>query len=640
MRRRLTRAVRARRSRALLAILVEAFFCISAQAGCGSTATPGALGVGDGGASGPEGTMPGALDAAPGGPGAGPGQDTGAPADSGAAEGGVSADGGASSGPPDLYVTGSGVVEVFVNGTSRGKTVAAGALLSLWAPLSTGENVVVVRATSGAAPAPHVELEATGAFGKFGTSARWKAKAAVGSEATEATGPYDAPGYDDGAWASATDTTTAPTAPFPLDGPAHGIWTSSPGDAVVLLRTVIYVPPSFAADTPRGFGSAVTGGEGGALVTVTSIAELKQALCATTSGSNCSDTTPRVIQLPSQVFDFTGTEGTTAVTACYQMHCASGPSEYITNQLGACTSANESTFSVTIDAAGTAPLLVGSNKTILGIGPGATLKGKGLTLRGGVSNVVVRNVTITGINPQVVWGGDALTIDDADRVWIDHDRFSLIGRQMIVTGYGKASNLTISWNEFDGVTPYSAYCNGTHYWVMLFLGAADTITLEDNWIHDTSGRAPHAGGLRDAQVLAHMVDNDFEHVLGHAADPLTYNATTNGTTYSSSSWLLLEGNAFEQVTTPIQIDPTANGNGPGYAYAPLASTLGSTSSTCQAALGRACVANEANPMNGTFPLQTDVTTAIGPYPATSKVVPYPAAEVPHAVPHLAGPGHV
>lgn len=31
-----------------------------------------------------------------------------------------------------------------------------------------------------------------------------------------------------------------------------------------------------------------------------------------------------------------------------------------------------------------------------------------------------RNVFITDINPKYVWGGDAITIDDADMIWIDH----------------------------------------------------------------------------------------------------------------------------------------------------------------------------------------------------------------------------
>ena len=31
-----------------------------------------------------------------------------------------------------------------------------------------------------------------------------------------------------------------------------------------------------------------------------------------------------------------------------------------------------------------------------------------------------RNIAITDINPQYVWGGDGITLNDCDLVWIDH----------------------------------------------------------------------------------------------------------------------------------------------------------------------------------------------------------------------------
>jgi pectin lyase len=36
-----------------------------------------------------------------------------------------------------------------------------------------------------------------------------------------------------------------------------------------------------------------------------------------------------------------------------------------------------------------------------------------------------RNIAITDINEKYVWGGDALTINNADMVWIDHVTVSL-----------------------------------------------------------------------------------------------------------------------------------------------------------------------------------------------------------------------
>lgn len=31
-----------------------------------------------------------------------------------------------------------------------------------------------------------------------------------------------------------------------------------------------------------------------------------------------------------------------------------------------------------------------------------------------------RNIAVTDINPQYVWGGDGITLNDCDLVWIDH----------------------------------------------------------------------------------------------------------------------------------------------------------------------------------------------------------------------------
>lgn len=37
-----------------------------------------------------------------------------------------------------------------------------------------------------------------------------------------------------------------------------------------------------------------------------------------------------------------------------------------------------------------------------------------------VSNVIIQNIHITELNPEYVWGGDAITLDGTDMVWIDH----------------------------------------------------------------------------------------------------------------------------------------------------------------------------------------------------------------------------
>jgi pectate lyase len=526
----------------------------------------------------------------------------------GAGSGGSSGSG--SSGPPNFYAIAPNLVEVWVNGTFVGQSTSAGALLSAAASFNLGQaNIIAVRASKGTAAKPSLQAEMDGVFGKAGTSTRWRTKAA--SSTDETTGDaWAAYNYNDNAWTAATDVNVAPTASALVTGPAHGIWTSSAADATALFRTRIYIPGNWSANKPYGFGSAVTGGQGGSVVTVTTAAQLAAAVTGNTA---------KIIQV-SGTIDFTGSEGNVNNTCCLVGQCASGPSEYITDDLGAC--AGKATFSCTYDKAGTTPLAVGSNKTIIGIGPNATIKGKGFTLVNNVTNIVIRNLTITNLNPQVVWGGDAITISGATNVWVDHTRISLIGRQFIVTGFSPATNVTISYNEFDGNTPYSATCNGAHYWALLMAGSNDTITALGNWVHHTSWRGPHAGGLDTEKINMQFVNDYYMTVPGHAADA------------DLNSNLFFEGTYFSNVTTPFTPTPK------GFRYAPVASNLGSTTSACTAVLGRACIANATDSTTTTtFPLDAQALSAMAPYKG-SMLLAYPAVEVPYSVPSFAGPGHI
>jgi pectin lyase len=516
-------------------------------------------------------------------------------------------------------------VEAFVNGVPLGRSSTPGALLAVGATVLAGqENLIALRATGGSATAPQVLAELEGAFGRVGTTTRWRVKAATGGEASEANGPWTQLAYDDSSWSLGSSVSSSLPPGFPTGGPAQGLWAGAK-EPSVLLRLRLYVPAGLDTATPQGFGRHVTGGAGGPTVRPTTLAELTQALCSSTIGSSCTDTTPRVIEV-TRAFDFVGSQGTKTARGCYAYTSCSNPvqSEILLDGQGGC--AGKATFDVTYDAAGVAPLLVGSNKTVIGVGGGGVLRGKGLTLRGGVSNIVIRNLTITTLNPQIVWGGDALTIDNADRVWVDHNRFSLIGRQMFVTGWGKASNVTFSWNELDGQTPYAAYCDGSHYWVSLNLGSADTITFLGNWVHHTSGRGPHVGGYAGVNVVMHLIDNLYERGTGHAINPTSSDGTMQ-------SRLLVEANHFTQVTRPVFIDGT-----PGLIYAPVSDEAG-----CRGTLGRVCAANIASPAPSsgwTPPLDAAALSGVASASAGALPEPFPATEVPHVVPHLAGVGHL
>lgn len=164
---------------------------------------------------------------------------------------------------------------------------------------------------------------------------------------------------------------------------------------------------AIVSGTPIGFASSATGGGNATPVYPSTIAQLKSYLTS-------SDPQNIVI---SGTFDFSGSEGTTTYSACNAYSCApSAGGQALLNTLNGCGSL--STYSVSVDAAAYSAINVKSNKSLVGKN-GATLNGKGLRFVG-VSNIIIQNIKITNLNPQYVWGGDAISISDSQNIWIDH----------------------------------------------------------------------------------------------------------------------------------------------------------------------------------------------------------------------------
>jgi pectate lyase len=136
---------------------------------------------------------------------------------------------------------------------------------------------------------------------------------------------------------------------------------------------------------------------------------------------------------------------------------AGGPTVTVTS-LAALTSAASSTAAQTIRVSGnfscSADVRVMGNKTILGVGSGSGLTGCGLNIRD-VSNVIVRNMRISFVQAGN-GNGDAIHIDNATRLWIDHNELF--------------SDVTHGTDFYDGLLDI------TH--------GADFITVSWNYLHD------------------------------------------------------------------------------------------------------------------------------------------------------------
>ncbi|RYO94330.1 hypothetical protein DL764_007847 [Monosporascus ibericus] len=333
--------------------------------------------------------------------------------------------------------------------------------------------------------------------------------------------------------------------------------------AAALLSSVSALPSSLQPravvyGAAEGFAKGVTGGGSASPVTPRTTDELIKYL---------GDSSPRVIVLDRE-FDFTGTEGTEVGSGCSPWGTASG-CQIAINKNGWCDNYQPNAPKVSrisYDKAGVLGITVASDKTLVGLGSKGVIKGKGLRMVNGVKNIIIQNVHITNLNPQFVWGGDAITIDGADMVWIDHVKTSLIGRQHIVLGNGPSNRVTISNSEIDGRTNWSATCDGNHYWGMYFTGSNDMVTLKGNFIHHTTGRSPKVAG----NTLLHAVNNYFISSPGHNFE------------ISAGGKVLAEGNVFTDASAPVESGMT------GQLF------TADNGSACRAVLGRNCAGNTLN----------------------------------------------
>ncbi|CAE6507644.1 unnamed protein product [Rhizoctonia solani] len=353
--------------------------------------------------------------------------------------------------------------------------------------------------------------------------------------------------------------------------------------ALASLAAVLFASKgAMAVGSPFGYATGTTGGAAAAQAIPTSAAQLKTWL---------EDSVTRNILL-DRTYDFTDTEGSITETGCKPWTCSPNPQLAI-NANNWC-SADAATLSITYKKAATSGIIVGSNKTILGKGTSGWIKGKGLRLVGS-TNVIIQNIRISDLNSQFVWGGDAIGLEGASKIWIDHCYIKSIGRQFIVSHFDPNTQITISNNYFDGQDTYSTGCDQHHYWTFMFVGEADYITLARNYIYYTAGRGPKVGGTSGYTQNVHIYNNYWNDVTGHALDA------------STGSRVLMEGNVFNAVKTP------STGDTAGTVFAPTSSTM---NAQCASVISRNCVSNTLTGGSGSL-TNTANAAAISPFTAST-----------------------
>ena len=159
--------------------------------------------------------------------------------------------------------------------------------------------------------------------------------------------------------------------------------------------------------SPPGFAYGVTGGGNAAPVYPTDVKNLIELL-----GSD----DPQVIVI-DKTFNFIGTEGTTKGTICKSYGAFEDGCQSTIDIGKGCDGKPSEQYEW--DTAGTQGIRVHSDKTIIGVGNKGVLLGKGLRMVD-ASNIIIQNIMITNLNPQLVWGGDAITLSNTSKIWVDH----------------------------------------------------------------------------------------------------------------------------------------------------------------------------------------------------------------------------
>jgi pectate lyase len=183
---------------------------------------------------------------------------------------------------------------------------------------------------------------------------------------------------------------------------------------------------------------------------------------------------------------------------------------------------------------------VASDKTIIGLGSDAVITGGGLNIGGpsgssaapdnATHNVIIRNLTFTA------YPDDGINIETfAHHVWVDHNQF-MPGFDGAVDIKQGADFITISWNRFNG-------CDKC-----MLLGHSDEnaaqdigrlrVTYHHNWFNGSVQRHPR---VRFGEPV-HVFNNYYLNIRSY------------GVASQMNAGVLVEGNYFENVRTPMRND--------------------------------------------------------------------------------------
>jgi pectate lyase len=184
---------------------------------------------------------------------------------------------------------------------------------------------------------------------------------------------------------------------------------------------------------------------------------------------------------------------------------------------------------------GSGTVEISANKTIRGVGANSGISGTTLNIEDmSPANVIIQNMNIRGVP-----GNDAIQVENATHIWIDHNTMSstieddpdFYDGMMDFTH--AADYITVSWNVIR------------NHWKTSLVGHSDgnegedqghlRITYHHNWFDRTFERSPR---VRFGETV-HVFNNYYSNVIN--------NADSYAIASTMDAGLLVEGNAFENV---------------------------------------------------------------------------------------------
>ncbi len=269
---------------------------------------------------------------------------------------------------------------------------------------------------------------------------------------------------------------------------------------------------------------------------------------------------PKVILIAEGTYDFTlpGTE----LSGCFQ---ACGTATPVAEQFTTTTVCAGDSVKDTHDTLRMAP-----NKTLIGLGKGATFSNITVSLSVGTSNAIFRNLTIENVTPNVITKGVGLNIWSGDHVWVDHCTFRNIGKSYLNISSDIDSDtyaisqesgyITITNNYFDGKV--DGICEQRSQFVV-GTRRNPALTLAYNRFERSFNRNPFLFG---PETWAHVFNNSWSDI------------SYAGLAVACDASVIMQGNSFESTNSLLSINdngadatdsPYCAAKPWGKAYAPM-----------------------------------------------------------------------